>query len=204
MKATFSAREPNILMEAQPGDLFVPLGPKLVDCVCAVRTIGGGMDRDSLDPGVRLVVVVIACRVEKGEPEYHPAGFTTSLAGATPISFLEQVEPAAFRERGGAKLRVNVSIDKDEMDASIDAAWTRFNEMQAATRAAARPSYPDDFEVRPIQRKPAASIPTHRTPAASIDAACAQPGVCVGGFSYPDGALPIAATESTGAPISRL
>jgi len=101
MKATFSAREPNILMEAQPDDLFTPLGPDLVECVCAVRTIGDGNDRDTshLDPDVRLVVVVIACRVEKGEPEYYPTGFTTSLVGATPISFLEQVEPAAFRER---------------------------------------------------------------------------------------------------------
>lgn len=107
MKCTFSAREPNILMEAQPGDLFVPLGPDLVECVCAVRSMetpSRGFHVDvprsvELDPNALRGVVVIACRIEKGEPEYYPTGFHTVMSGATPIAFLEQVEAAAFRER---------------------------------------------------------------------------------------------------------
>lgn len=107
MKATFSAREPNILMEANPGDLFVPLGPDLVECVCAVRSVNSWPDDpridiprvSALDPNVKRPVIVIACRVGKGEPEFFPTGFQKELHGSTPISFLEQVEPAAFRER---------------------------------------------------------------------------------------------------------
>lgn len=177
MKATFSAREPNILMEAQPGDLFVPLGPDLVECVCAVRTTG--MADTNLDPNARLVVVVVACRVEKGDPEHYPTGYTTSLVGATPISFLEQVEPAAFRERGG-----------------ISDETLRVFRKQLFPSSEPLTSYPDDFEVRPIHRTPAASAGKRPDDAST--------GVCVGGFSYPDHAKPIAAVESTGAPISRL
>lgn len=107
MKATFSAREPNILMEAQPGDLFVPLGPDLVECVCAVRSVYSSLVEPKvdvhreleLDPNAKRPVIVVACRVGAGEPEYYPTGFQLELSGATPISFLEQVEPAAFRER---------------------------------------------------------------------------------------------------------
>lgn len=185
MKCTFSAREPNILMEAQPGDLFVPLGPDLVECVCAVRTCGGVPDSSRLDPSIRLVVVVIACRIEKGEPEYYPTGFTTSLVGATPISFLEQVEPAAFRERG----------PHDD---------SKYWNVEVVGRTPPVASYPDDFSVVPIQRSPLCTGAPRVSPVVSTRPDDARPGVCVGGFSYPDDAKPIAATESTGAPISRL
>lgn len=107
MKVTFSARDPNILMEADVGNLFVPLGPALVECVCAVRChtnpahgFAVAVPEDKrLDPGAMVPVTVLGCRVERGDPEYYPPGYETFLSGTTPIAFLEQVEAAPFRER---------------------------------------------------------------------------------------------------------
>ena len=164
MKATFSAREPNILMEAQPGDLFVPLGPDLVECVCAVCSVEDRPDAapriaevwpsNELDPECRRPVIVLACRVEKDDPEYHPAGFKFYLRGAAPISFLEQVEPAAFRERDA-----HVSDD----DASKWKVTVNFGPVD--TRAARAPcSGIDDFTVTRVSRlKPACDAAVEST-----------------------------------------
>lgn len=98
MKTSFRIDDPNILVEAKPGDLFVPLGPQLVECACALRTpqaprAGAG----NVDAAIE--VVVIACRVGKDEPEYYEPGHTAALDAATPIVFLEPVEALALRPR---------------------------------------------------------------------------------------------------------
>lgn len=106
MHASFKCSTPNLLAEASAGDLFVSLGPSMVECVCALRcvptTAGPAVDMPTaarLDPDADLPVVVVACRVTRGEPEYFPPGYTTTLSGATPIEFLEQVERIALRTR---------------------------------------------------------------------------------------------------------
>lgn len=107
MKATFKIDNPNMLAEASAGDLFVPLGPDLVECVCALRCIDGadGVRADvpaaaHFNPDAALGIVVVACRVGAGEPEHYPAGYTTTLSGAAPIVFLELAEPVQLQPRG--------------------------------------------------------------------------------------------------------
>lgn len=181
MKATFAAREPNILMEAQPGDLFVPLGPDLVECVCAVRsveTLARGVhvavpDSVSLDPDALRPVVVLACRVNNDESEYHPSGFQLYLSGATPISFLEQVEPAAFRERGGDKFLINIRVDSEDIEAALRG--VRPDNAEPGTCIGGSPEtrpcvgYPNDFEVQPILRSPICTGSPRLSPATTVE-----------------------------------
>jgi len=113
MKATFRITDPRLLLEASVGELFVPLGPELVECVCAVRshTTGDGVQLDMTpaerrNPDTLMPVIVVACRAEPGDPEYYPAGFETVLPGASPIVFVHQVAPvqlAPVEERGKAE-----------------------------------------------------------------------------------------------------
>lgn len=110
MKASFCIRDARILIEASVGDLFVPLGPDLVECVCAVvsrRRVDGTIEpalphAARLNPDAPMPVVVLACRVGPDEPEYYPPGFQTLLQGATPIVFLEQEEALAMRAKAEA------------------------------------------------------------------------------------------------------
>lgn len=106
MKASFRFTNPNMLAEAQAGDLFVPLGPDLVECVCALRCLHGrnGPEADMppaarFNPDARLPIVVVACRVGKGEPEYYPPGYVFDMFGAAPIQFLQQCEPLQLQPR---------------------------------------------------------------------------------------------------------
>ncbi|MGB3749422.1 MAG: hypothetical protein WA961_14580 [Rhodanobacter sp.] len=106
MKARFRIDNPNMLAEAQVGDLFVPLGPDLVECVCALRCsqYSDGFHADlsaaaRLNPDASLDIVVVACRVAPGEPEYYPPGFWNKLSGAAPITFLRQCEPLLLQAR---------------------------------------------------------------------------------------------------------
>lgn len=99
MKASFTIDNPSMLAEASAGDLFVPLGPDLVECVCALRCAATARGFDTitpndarLDPDMPHEVVVVACRVGAGEPEYFPPGFCTLMAGAAPVVFLAQAE----------------------------------------------------------------------------------------------------------------
>lgn len=107
MQARFCFTSPNMLAEALAGDLFVPLGPDLVECVCALRCSRGehGIQSDvpsaaRFDPDATLGVVVVACRVGAGEPEHYPTGYTTALPAATPIQFLAACVPLQLRPRG--------------------------------------------------------------------------------------------------------
>lgn len=114
MQAVFHINDQRLLLEASPGELFVPLGPRLTECVCAVRARAAGhqvqhdqANTSRLNPDAFLPVVVIACRVHPGEPEYYPPGFTTELQGACPIVFLQPTHPLmlAPREQRGMPLR---------------------------------------------------------------------------------------------------
>ncbi|HEY4145195.1 hypothetical protein [Pinirhizobacter sp.] len=103
MKATFRVVDHPLLLEATPGSLFTPVGPDLVECVCAVRSCDNGMgieharsNRQLLNASGTIEVVVIACRVSPGEPEFFPAGFTMELPSVAPIHFLTQTAPAQF------------------------------------------------------------------------------------------------------------
>lgn len=111
MKATFRIHDPRLLLEAAPGELFVPLGPHLVECVCAIRSAeaGNGVQPDQppadrLNPDALVPVVVVACRVEPGSPEHYPPGYQAVLPGASPIVFMRQLQSLqlAPREMRGA------------------------------------------------------------------------------------------------------
>lgn len=106
MQANFRITNPNILAEAKVGDLFVPLGPDLVECVCALRCsqYSDGFHADMsaaarLNPDAARDIVVVACRVGPGEPEYYPPGFWNKLSGAAPIAFLQQCEALQLQPR---------------------------------------------------------------------------------------------------------
>lgn len=109
MKASFRITNPNMLAEAQAGDLFVPLGPDLVECVCALEcrsTVEGKVEvvmaaAARFNPDFPLTIVVVACRVGRDEPEYYPPGYITTLSGAAPIQFLQQCEALQLQPRIG-------------------------------------------------------------------------------------------------------
>lgn len=108
MKASFRFTAPNMLAEAQAGNLFVPLGPDLVECVCTLRCIaspdGPRADMPAaarFNPDAELAVVVLACRVGRGEPEYYPPGYVTTLPGAAPIQFLQLSAPLQLQASNG-------------------------------------------------------------------------------------------------------
>jgi hypothetical protein len=110
MQCTYRINDARLLLEANPGELFTTLGPYMTECVLALRSRddGDGVRTDVpttayLNPDAKVPVVVVACRVGAGEPEYYPAGFEVQLVGSTPIVFLEPVAPFALRakeERG--------------------------------------------------------------------------------------------------------
>jgi len=108
MHAKFHYAGPNLLLEARPGELFFPLGPDLVECLCTVRsaeiTTPKGehiaLDGATSHPDAQLAIVVLACRVAEGEPGFYPAGFCTHLVAATPIVFVDQVKPIELVARG--------------------------------------------------------------------------------------------------------
>lgn len=121
MQAVFHINDPRLLLEASPGELFVPLGPRLTECVCAIRARAAGTSLQPdqpvshrLNPDAFLPVVVIACRVQPGEPEYFPPGFTTELQGACPIVFLQPSQPLALRPREARGMPVQIlHVDHD-------------------------------------------------------------------------------------------
>ncbi|URX63279.1 hypothetical protein KR767_04200 [Luteibacter anthropi] len=106
MKAIFRVTDPRLLLEASPGELFTPLGPYLVECVCAIRSsmTDDGIQPDlaapkRLSPDASIPVVVLACRMDPGEPEYYPAGFEMLLPAASPIVFLAMTAPVALEAK---------------------------------------------------------------------------------------------------------
>lgn len=142
MQAKFTIDNPNMLAEASAGDLFVPLGPDLVECVCTLRCIDGpaGVRADlpaaaHFNPDASLAIVVVGCRVGADEPEYYPAGYTTTLSGAAPIVFLQLDAPVQLRPRGKP-------IDQATLHAIQE------NIYPPGRDAAARPLYRDFAELQ--------------------------------------------------------
>jgi|GEM_PF-2199064 len=94
MRATVSIAEPNIAFEAKLGDLFVSHASGLQECVFAA------IDRDGdVRHKLRVRAVVIACRIGSNEPGYFKTGMIVSIDPDAPITFVEPVEPVAFRQR---------------------------------------------------------------------------------------------------------
>ncbi|WP_430391099.1 hypothetical protein [Dyella sp. 20L07] len=99
MQAKFVIPGPSLLLEAKPGDLFVPIGPDFVECVCA-RLVGYvESNEDQPHPNHAVPVVVIACRVARSEPEYFQPGYRTVLPAATPVTFVLAVSPLELAQR---------------------------------------------------------------------------------------------------------
>lgn len=95
MRATISMRDPYLLREAEVGDLFVPHAPGLQECVCA-----RAHEDVALYPYDHPVdVVVIACQANTNEFGYRPSGAIVALPPDSWISFVDAVEPTAFRAR---------------------------------------------------------------------------------------------------------
>jgi len=166
MKATFRITDPRLLLEASVGELFVPLGPELVECVCAMRshTTSEGVQLDMTpderrNPDTLMPVIVVACRAEPGDPEYYPAGFETVLSGASPIVFVHPLEPlqlAPVEERGKVAEDLTARHNAEALDhlrQVVRGHWdVEITAGQTTLGLAPGPSYPID--------------PTHRARAA--------------------------------------
>lgn len=96
MHVTVSAPEPEILLEAQPGELFLIHAPVYGDCVAAL--LQTSVQNDT--PNSRDVVV-IGCRVGSDDAHHVPTGRHLRLHKDTPITRLDQIEPAPLRARRG-------------------------------------------------------------------------------------------------------
>lgn len=95
MRATVSLDEPRLLREAQTGDLFVPHDARWQECVCArVCDSSGGFAAKPHD----AEIVVVACRVDRGEIGHQPTGMVVIASLDTWITFVEPAETPAFRE----------------------------------------------------------------------------------------------------------
>lgn len=101
MKCSIHITEPNILCEARPGDLFVVNAAGEGECVCALLGVERLPPITSFWTGQESLkrVVVVACRIDEGAPGYHVCGDLLLLLPHTPITYVEQIEVAAFRER---------------------------------------------------------------------------------------------------------
>lgn len=113
MHCTYRVHDTRLLLEATPDELFTFLGPHLVECVCAVRSRDGVVVdtpiRARLNPDALVPVVVVACRSERGEPEFYPTGYQTELSGGSPIVFLESAQSLPLRPVGvGRALHLEV------------------------------------------------------------------------------------------------
>ena len=98
MQSTVFLKEPPLLREMREGDLFVPHHVDLQECVCArLHDVEGTAlftpDDDDAE------IVVIACRVHKGETGFLPAGFTELISLDTWVTPVDLIERPAFRER---------------------------------------------------------------------------------------------------------
>lgn len=104
MYATFRTPGPDLLLEAQPGDLFFPLGPDYVECVCALQS-HDQLSRGNacLSPTTMVGIVVIACRAQPGEIGYYPPGSLLQLSGAAPVTFVEPVGGIQLQARQRAQ-----------------------------------------------------------------------------------------------------
>ena len=113
MKVTVTLDEPNLLLEARQGDVFITHMPDLQELVLCTPSLPGG------EAG-RIDVIVLGCRVDADEPGYRPPGEFMTLSSHTPITFLELVTPATFRARDQA-------MTQEQLKALLQ----RLNDLQA-------------------------------------------------------------------------
>jgi len=91
MKATIALREQPVLGDAKPGEpIFLNLWT-MRHCVCAVAK--------SVEASATIPVSVIGCSVDRGEASYMAPGTQLNFEASVEITFLEQVERCAYRER---------------------------------------------------------------------------------------------------------
>ena len=107
MKVTISAPEPLILRDAKPGDVFLLHVPGYEECVFA-RLLQG------LPKGAKnSALVCVGCRFSEGDPSYRPIGACVEVNLDSPITLLDQVEPAAFRGRPHPQPQVASAAARD-------------------------------------------------------------------------------------------
>lgn len=119
MKCTITATEPSILRDAKPGQLFMLWDSRERECVFALLDPATPYRSTTSGEISLFKIVVIACRVDEGEPGYHAPGTQLWMSADIQIQFVEQVEPARFRERGYFK-RADVSFGVAEGRLAID------------------------------------------------------------------------------------
>lgn len=97
MRSTIFLREPPSLREMRAGDLFVPHDASLQECVCA--RLAGDEGTTDVEVFNDDEIVVIACRAHKGEPGYHPPGYTKTISMDIWVTPVDLIERPSFRER---------------------------------------------------------------------------------------------------------
>lgn len=93
MKATIAIKPTPLLRDVKHGDLFVVHTIGLEHCVCMWAQIHPRVGK--VDGSRRLVFVI----ANEGRLDGYAAGAMCSITEWTPITFVEAVEPVAFRER---------------------------------------------------------------------------------------------------------
>lgn len=101
MRTTIAVNEPILLTQVTNDQPFMLLTPQDSECVCVrLNFIEGdwtvAVDARLCRHGIPLVV--IACRVSKGDPGYRPSGCVLVCSWDTHVIQLEQVEKFSFRQ----------------------------------------------------------------------------------------------------------
>lgn len=120
MKATIHAPEPLILQDATPGRLFLIHAPGMQECVFALLDEGGAPWNAPAPQD--WPIVVIASRVGRSDPGYSHTGALLHVDRTTPITFVEQVEPVAFRAALALHIKADASTLLDDLGELFDAA----------------------------------------------------------------------------------
>lgn len=119
MEIVANVIEPEILCEQQIGSPFLCHHSE-IGCMVMMRVVLDPVDAIHIDmDGVEEVpdpeaehhVVVLGCRGSRpGDPGHVPVGVVLRLAGATPVTRLEQLAPLSLRA-AEERLRVNPPTD---------------------------------------------------------------------------------------------
>lgn len=94
MKVTVAANEPLILRDAKPGDVFLVHTPTKADGIFTLIKASY-----YAAPTNHYDIVCVGCRVGITDRTYITTGTVFCVDRDTPITLLDQVEPAAFRSR---------------------------------------------------------------------------------------------------------
>jgi hypothetical protein len=92
MKATIAIKPTPILRDAKFTDLFIVHMPGLYRCVCL--WVKPHREWGTVPPDKRLVCVIAS----EGGPDMDATGQLYCISDGAPITFVEAIEPVAFRE----------------------------------------------------------------------------------------------------------